>query len=335
MDNTNGFNQPSDFENDFSPLNENVVQRDYTRPNVQGNIDSSPIEEAVVIPPSFEDLNQSFQQNLGGEQQEQMQQEDTRKVWGSENPMSSGNPYVEELDNKDKKKAAEMMSETIIDGYAKVWAFGERVVKINPNKVEKLMRNGEIHPDLVLPVQGQQMWIMDYIQEYNSQIDGIFTVSEDFRTTVKPILTRVLMKRNVGMTDEQALLYHVAMDSGTKLVMGYNAYSQQKEMLSIWKDMSLQGAYTNTPQRPTPQEEAPKQAQPKAQEEAPQPTREYIEPDEVKREPVVEYAEVEVVEPKKTTKEKGTTMPDFGNESILQQMEDIAKKDRLRKRPRK
>ena len=81
-----------------------------------------------------------------------------------------------------------------------------------------------------------------------------------------------------------------------------------------------------TQSAPPPPREQTRQEEPQAQPQQ-EPKREYVEPDEVKEKPVVEeYAEVEVVKeptPKRATT-RPTTMPEFGNESILQQMEDIA-----------
>lgn len=316
MDN-NGFNANAEFENDFSPLNENVVQRDYTRPNVQGMVDGSPIEEAVVIPPTFEDLNQSFQTNLNGAEMETEQQGDGRKVWGTNEEQSSANPYTENLDKKDQKKASEALVDAVLDGYTQLNQFANKLIQFNPNKIQKAISDGEIDGNLQIPIQGQQIGVLDYINEYNKQTEGVIGVSDEFKDKVRPVMVRVFQKRNIGMTDEQLLAYYFGVDIVQKGAMVYSLRGQNAALLEQLKSMS---SVTSSPpprqQAQEPQQQAPQQ----------EPQREYVEPDEVKVER--DYVEAEVVEAKpkaQPKKPKPTSgLPAFGDESVLQHMEDLA-----------
>lgn len=332
MDNNNGFNQETEFENDFSPLNENVVQRDYTRPNVQGQVDATPIEEATIIPPSFEDLNQSFQQNLNGQDQEYSQNTDERKVWGQdEDGFGSANPYQENLDKKDQKKASTAAAEAILDGYAQLKAFSNRFIQFPTSKIQKLINEGLIDKDLLIPVQGQMIPLMDYIEEYNKQCSGIITVTDEFRDKVLPVLVRVLQKRNIGLTDEQLLAYYFGMDIIQSAITIYNLRGTITQSIEEMKVLSA--TIQSNPQsrnQYTKQEENVKEEPQEA------PKREYVEPEEYKEEPKVEYADIEVVEePKPKKASTKVKMPEFGNESILQQMEDIANGGKGNRRKRK
>ena len=316
MDN-NGFNANAEFENDFSPLNENVVQRDYTRPNVQGMVDGSPIEEAVVIPPTFEDLNQSFQTNLNGAEMETEQQGDGRKVWGTNEEQSSANPYTENLDKKDQKKASEALVDTVLDGYTQLNGFANKLIQFNPNKIQKLISDGEIDGNLQIPIQGQQIGVLDYINEYNKQTEGVIGVSDEFKEKVRPVMVRVFQKRNIGMTDEQLLAYYFGVDIVQKGAMMYSLRGQNTALLEQLKSMS------NVPSSPPPRAQ---QQEPQQQAPQQEPQREYVEPDEVKVER--DYVEAEVVEAKpkaQPKKPKPTSgLPAFGDESVLQHMEDLA-----------
>jgi len=317
MDN-NGFNADVEFENDFSPLNENVVQRDYTRPNVQGVVDGSPIEEAVVIPPTFEDLNQSFQTNLNGAEMETEQQGDGRKVWGTSEEQSSANPYTENLDKKDQKKASEALVDAVLDGYSQLNGFANKLIQFNPNKIQKLISDGEIDGNLQIPIQGQQIGVLDYINEYNKQTEGVIGVSDEFKEKVRPVMVRVFQKRNIGMTDEQLLAYYFGVDIVQKGAMMYSLRGQNTALLEQLKSMS---AVPSSPPPRQQQQEAPQQQAPQQE-----PQREYVEPDEVKVER--DYVEAEVVEAKpkaQPRKPKPTSgLPSFGDESVLQHMEDLA-----------
>lgn len=319
MDNNVGFNADAEFENDFSPLNENVVQRDYTRPNVSGMVDSSPIEEAVVIPPTFDDLNQSFQTNLNGAEMETEQQGDGRKVWGTSDEQSSANPYTENLDKKDQRKASEALVEAVLDGYTQLNSFANKLIQFNPNKIQKLINEGEIDGNLQIPIQGQEIGVLDYINEYNKQTEGVIGVSDEFKDKVRPVMVRVFQKRNIGMTDEQLLAYYFGVDIVQKGAMVYSLRGQNSALLEQLKTMSV-GRSTPPPQRPQPQQEAPQQPQQ-------EPQREYVEPDEVK--PKTDFVEAEVVEvkakaPRQTKKPTSDGLPTFGDVSVLQHMEDLA-----------
>lgn len=319
MDNNVGFNADAEFENDFSPLNENVVQRDYTRPNVQGMVDGSPIEEAVVIPPTFDDLNQSFQTNLNGAEMETEQQGDGRKVWGTSEEQSSANPYTENLDKKDQKKASEALVEAVLDGYTQLNQFANKLIQFNPNKIQKAISDGEIDGNLQIPIQGQQIGVLDYINEYNKQTEGVIGVSDEFKDKVRPVMVRVFQKRNIGMTDEQLLAYYFGVDIVQKGAMVYSLRGQNAALLEQLKSMS---SVTSSPP-PRQQAQEPQQQAPQPQQE---PQREYVEPDEVKVER--DFVEAEVVEAKpkaQPRKPKPTSgLPTFGDESVLQHMEDLA-----------
>ena len=60
MENTENVN--SEIIDDFSPLTQdNVIQRDYTKPNVDfSQVNATPIEEPVFVAPSFEDMDANW-----------------------------------------------------------------------------------------------------------------------------------------------------------------------------------------------------------------------------------------------------------------------------------
>jgi len=303
--------------NDFSPFNENVVERDYTRPNVQGVVDSTPIEEPIIIPPSFEDLNSSFQESFN-EESANMESSDNTPLGGG-----SANEAMNDLDNKDKKKASQAMVEAVLDGYSQLCGFGNKLVQISPKKIDKLVSEGQINPNVQIPVQGGSIRVADYFVEYNKTIDGVLSVDDEFKDKVRPVMTRVFMKRDIGMTDEQLLAYYFGVDLIQKGATIYTLTSQNKQLINSIIELSqnMKGAnqtYQSEPQRdyqepdPTPEREF---VEPN--------TREYSEPEEIKKDDGFE--EFQVVEEK--PKKQSPKMPDFGNKDILSEMENIAKQN--------
>lgn len=321
MDNNQGFTAETEYEDVFSPFNENVIERDYTRPNVTGQVDASPISEPIVIAPSFEELQSAFQSDLDGDNSPSMGSD------GGEPWQGNANESMTELDNKEKRQASKAMVDAVLDGYQQLWGFANQQIKINPKKVNKLVKEGEINIGLNIPVQGGSMPVLQFIDVYNKELDGLINVDDDFIAKVKPVMQRVFMKRNIGMTDEQLLGYYFGIDVITKAATLFSVSKQNKELLESFKEMSI-GA-------PPPQQRAyeePKSASSERTYEEPTSQREYKEPEEKKAPTKSEYEEVEIIEvkPKRaTTKPKADSgLPQFGDADLLAHMESIANKDK-------
>ena len=337
------------FTSAFSPLEENVTQREYTRPKVQIE-DISPIEEPVIAIPSFEELDQNFKTQLGEE--DPSGSADPRKVWGSDSEPSNANPYVENLDKKEQKMASQAMVEAIMDGYSGLKRWSNNLVKLDANKIKKAINNGEIDGNIAIPIGGgQTVPLMQYVEMYNSETSEVIGMSEEFKEKVSPVLLRVLMKRGIGMTDEQLLAYYFGMDLITTGAQIFALRSQNNALIAQLKEMSENGTAPRTnPVAESPQTNSEPQPEPQPIRSTPsqEPTIEYLEPEEVvkpqtKREV---YTQVEIIddlqpEPSKTTRAKksrvvkSTAVPQFGNDTeILNHMEQIAKAEAKKGTPR-
>ena len=333
-----GFGATSELSDNFSPLMESVNQKSYTRPNV-GVADATPIEEPIIIPPTFEQLESGFQASMN----ENEVPVDDRKVWGQGEDASSANPYVENLDKKDQRTASAAMVEAVLDGYSQLNSFANKLVQFNINKVQKSIRDGEIDPNLLIPVSGTPMTPIEYMEEYNAQTKDVISVSDEFKDKVRPVMLRVFMKRNIGMTDEQLLGYYFGVDLLTKGAMVFGLRSQQKELIDSLKEMSAghtqppQSApsqFENTTTQNTTQERVYEQPKPTPEPDRESvretPKREFVEPEEVKVQE--EFQDAQVVDPilneEPIVRSRASSkMPKFGNESILNQMEQIASKE--------
>lgn len=153
MENQNQNTPPQEqgFTSAFSPLEENVTQRDYTRPKVQIE-DINPIEEPAFVIPTFEELDQNFKTQLG--EDDPSGGSDPRTVWGANQETSSANPYVENLDKKEQKMASQAMVEAILDGYSGLKKWSNNLIKLDPNKIKRAINNGEIDGNIAIPVGG-------------------------------------------------------------------------------------------------------------------------------------------------------------------------------------
>lgn len=341
--------QETGFTTSFSPLEENVVQRDYTRPNVKIE-DVTPIEEPTFSMPSFEELDSNFRQQLGEE--DPSGSADPRQVWGADEPAGSANPYTENLDKKEQKMASQAMVDAILDGYAGLKNYSNRFVKIPTARLEKMIRNGEIDPNIMIPLgDNQSVPLMRYVEMYNAETEGTISMSEEFKEKVSPVLLRVLMKRNIGMTDEQLLAYYFGTDLVMTGMQVYGLMNQNKALLNQLKDMTEARGYSPEPAKASkPSAYADPEPEPEPSPEpppvVPSGTVEYFEPEEApevqKKAPAESFTQFEVLddlqpEPVKTRAKKSRVveskpMPEFGDAELLAHMENVAKSSNRRRK---
>lgn len=357
-------NNEQGFTTSFSPLDENVVQRDYTRPKVQIE-DSAPIEEPQFAVPSFEELDNNFKSQLG--EDDPSESVDTREVWGREEEVSSANPYVENLDKKEQKRASQAMVDAVLDGYGSLKKWSNNLIKLDPKKIKKAINDGEIDGTIGIPLGGGQVVpLLDYVDMYNEETSEAISMSDEFREKVSPVLLRVFMKRGIGMTDEQLLAYYFGMDIITTGAQIFALRSQNNALIAQLKEMSDSGnkpiPNTTKEELSTEPENEDEPTSPRTPPPSPSPQEtqyseerptEYYEPEEVatntpaKRNRNTEFTQVEVLddlqpEPtvKKTRKSriiKSSNIPQFGDDTeLLNNMEKIARQESQRgKRKRK
>lgn len=322
MENTENVN--AEILDDFSPLTqENVIQRDYTKPNVDfSQVNANPIEEPVFVAPSFEDMDSQWNSK---------KVEDAQIV----DEKSSANPYTENLDKKDQRKASAALVEALLDGYTQLNRFGNKLVQFNPEKIQNMMRSGEIDPDLTIPINGRNVGVLDYVNAYNEETSSVISVDDDFKDKVRPLLIEEFMERNIGMTRLQLIGYYFGTDILTKGTLIYSLRKQNQAVL----DSLVEISQNNRP-APTPQASRVQQSEPERDPEPVKSSREFVEPEE-------EYAIIEEFEPAVEVRSanddvkrsrKPQAGPKFGDSEILAQMESIAQGDgasKRRGRPRK
>jgi len=316
-------NQDVEFLDDFSPLMENVVQRDYTKPSVDVPNDFTPIDEPMFTQPSFDEINETYQNSLnGGESATNESGGQGGSDFGG-GDFGSANPSMEQLDSKDQRVAAKAMVEAVLDGYTQLNRFGNKLVQFSPDKVDEMMRNGEIDPNISLPIDGQNVGIGEYINEYNKQVGDVISVSEEFKNKVRPVMTRVFMKRGIGMTDEQLLMYYFGIDIITKGAMIVGLRKQNANLIENLKQITSEGATAPKPEPKKKKEKPVEKQYVEPTDEGYDTGREYVEPEEVKQKPVEDFVDAEVIV-ERPVKPKTSSMPEFGDSDILSHMEEVA-----------
>lgn len=222
-------------DNDFSPLDAPVKQRSYTQHKFTNDGEAvEDLPEPNFEAPTFHDFD-----NVEEQPQE---------------PERVFNESYSELDGKEKTLGAEMMAEMALDMYSTGCGFLGKVPQISEGKLDQLIADGEINPEITLQTESGNLPIKEFAREYNDSIKEAFVVTDDFKEKVKPPLIRVFKKRGIGMTDEQLLMYYFGQDIAVK---GIQAFTLKKTANNILDSLKENTAALRDSQAPKP---APKPA---------------------------------------------------------------------------
>tara|TARA_R110001632_G_scaffold212885_1_gene338886 strand:- start:1611 stop:2657 length:1047 start_codon:yes stop_codon:yes gene_type:complete len=301
--------QNEDFYSGFSPLDEPVKERSYTKGNVDSKGLEAELEEPTFDAPNFSDFD-----------------EETKEP-------STFNPAIDNLDKKEQLYATEQMVDTVLDVYGKAHLLANRVTKIKEDKVAKAMEDGEIDPSLEVPIDnmGNSLGLMDYVQEYNSQLSDAIKLEDDFVEKVKPPMIRVFQKKGLAMTDEQFLAVAFGTDILTKGAMIFQLVKQNNKLFSMWKEQSnfVPKSKPSKPSNSSSTPPPPPTPTPQPSENTPPPTPTFSEPEEFSAESMVgdmtgmkENSNFENSKP-------SDGMPIFGDKNILSDMEKLARQEEV------
>jgi hypothetical protein len=301
--------QNEDFYSGFSPLDEPVKERSYTKGNVDSKGLEAELEEPTFDAPNFSDFD-----------------EETKEP-------STFNPAIDNLDKKEQLYATEQMVDTVLDVYGKAHLLANRVTKIKEDKVAKAMEDGEIDPSLEVPIDnmGNSLGLMDYVQEYNSQLSDAIKLEDDFVEKVKPPMIRVFQKKGLAMTDEQFLAVAFGTDILTKGAMIFQLVKQNNKLMTMWKEQSnfVPKSKPSKPSNSSSTPPPPPTPTPQPSENTPPPTPTFSEPEEFSAESMVgdmtgmkENSNFENSKP-------SDGMPIFGDKNILSDMEKLARQEEV------
>lgn len=299
-----------DFYSGFSPLDEPVKERAYTKGNVDSKGLEAELEEPTFDAPNFSDFDQE------------------------EKEPSTFNPAMDNLDKKEQMYATEQMVDTVLDVYGKAHLLANRVTKIKEEKIAQAMESGEIDPSLQVPIDdmGNSLGLMEYVQEYNTQLSDAIKLEDEFVEKVRPPMIRVFQKKGLAMTDEQFLAVAFGTDILTKGAMIFQLVKQNNKLMSMWKEQSnfvpkskSKSSTTNTP--PPPPSDAPT-PQPSPQ-PTPTPEPTFVEPQEFSAESMVN----DMTGLKETSSFENNpqtdSMPQFGDPSILAKLDELSKTNKV------
>jgi len=256
------YTEPEEKGGDFNPLNDRVNEKPYSRLNVKTSADSlnRPIQEPFFTPPPMNE-------NVTGEKSTSSGSGGSKS---GPNPADSFNPQMNDIPAGEKAKASEHVAAMIMQGYEFVNQLANKGLMFSEKRLMKLQQSGEIDlANTAIPydMEGNLMPASEYIQTYNEQQQDAFKVSDEFKAEVTPVLTRVLQKRGVGMTDEQFLMFMFGKDIAIKGVQFVAIRSQMNQIIALMKESHARGATAPPPPAPQPTYAAPDNREPEYEEE--------------------------------------------------------------------
>ena len=188
---------------DYNPFAQSVEEKAYRTPKVETSPLIGDIGEPVFERPTLSELMK--------ENQEQVSEDGL----GSQDALAQGE--LNELPDKQKEEAAKGLVEQTLNIYTLGCKGMGYLAKIKEDKVDKLAKDGLIDMNLRVPVDAYtSVSIPQIVQGFNSEIQETFEVTDEFKDSVRPAMTRVFVKRGWGVTDEQQLLLAFGMDIAQK-----------------------------------------------------------------------------------------------------------------------
>lgn len=207
--------QPDNNGSDYDPLlQSNVKQRDYTG-GMSNAGSGSPTQPVGSIP------EPDFNQRPSG--------------FGTVPPDQKDNRFeaLGDLPPGEKAKTSEALADIIVDFWCtNIPKLATQLATVSDNKLNRMAMKGEINTQLTINVpEVGAMTVRQYFTAMRHQVEAGFQVKEEWKQEVKPILTRVLAKKNWGVTDEQQLLYMAGSQVVPLIFAAIQVNQSNKELL--------------------------------------------------------------------------------------------------------
>lgn len=233
----------------YNPFLDNVNEKPYS----QVKVDASASQMYNPIPePSFGGASMSAGEDVYGK----LNGDVGGGSAGASMGMSVGGG---EMNEQDKKMAAEQLAKMLVDVYGEIKNLSNNLLLISPKKIKKLEQEGEIDTSVQIPLGGQPVTIGEFVEQYNEQTKGTLSLSKEFKKEIMPPLTRVLQKKGAGLTDESLVIYLFGKDivmSGAiiyqhRMVIN-DAIDTMKEYSQAYKQNNGQASAPAPASAPTP-----------------------------------------------------------------------------------
>lgn len=248
----NEYMEPEEIGGEYDPMGTPINEKPYTKPNVK--INPKDLQEDIPVP--------SFQAPLIDLDKPKF--EDVTQPAPKKEPL---NREMNDLPKKDKQMAASHVANMIMQVYEGLNVLAGKGMVFNEKKLNRLQQEGEVDFSILVKkdyTSNQNITAAEFIQDFNSQNENALKVTKEFKEEVTPILERVLVKRGVGMTDEQMLIFLFGQDIAIKGGQFLQARTQMSQIIEMLREQTqemksgnFRSQMPNTPPPPPSPQPAP------------------------------------------------------------------------------
>ena len=219
--------EKGDFEGtngNYNPYDKDVFEREYATPKTAEGLTDDIPEPDFNSNPSFEDLMNDTKAN---EEEEP-------------SPFDNPNPAVNDLPPQEKQFATEQMVDTVLDTYESLHLILQKFVQFSEDKLNELIINDEVDPNTIIPTEGGEMSLQEFVASYNEQATEVMSYDKSFGQKVRPAMVRVFLKKGWSMTDEQFLLFAIGQEVLTKTTQFIGLKKSMSTTMGMIKDMHVE-----------------------------------------------------------------------------------------------
>jgi hypothetical protein len=234
-----------DIVGDQTKLNKAIPKAEHRAPRIDLDDDSGSFGSYQEQPASGGGGNSGGGGGYAGASSQQAEQE----------PF---NPEFYEMPEGEQDESSLQTAIALVNMYCGVKLGVPKMIAISERRMKKMHKDGEINMYMILPRRlgsVDSISVQDLVKECNEKMVKPFETSEEFKSSVTPILARILKKNGLAMTDTQLLCLLVAQDLAVTAQAAIMAFGARRDTLDLMREamgFHQQQPPVNRPSQPMP-----------------------------------------------------------------------------------
>ena len=231
----------------WTPFDGDVIQRDYAT----GETEGASVNPNNIPEPDFKSDVDTFE--LPPE--DDSTSNDIEESTTTSTQVETKDETPSEIVTKDDSDNA---ADSIIEGYEMAHLVAKEMMQYSEKDIRKKQKQGKLNVEAEIEtrrpltdeektqcknngVQAPTSIVVkqstySVIGSYNEGLQQVLTVSDEFKEEVKPLLSKLLQEKGVGMSDTNRLIMIVGKDVVQKGIMVYSLLAEMKYNLETLKD---------------------------------------------------------------------------------------------------
>mgnify|MGYP001809971311 CR=1 FL=1 len=227
-------------DEEFDPINEPKIERDYTKGNIHVDdqekghlhIPEPELSDAGSAGGSFgpdEDLDTGGGFDFGAGGGGQTRPRNPRGEGRA--PREPKNESLGDISPASKRKAARETAAALLDAYCVIIpGLFSSVSKFKTSKLNKLALEGKLNPFMPFGAAGT---FSDHVRQHNAAIDRAFEVSQETREAIREPLEEVLLEQGLALTATQRLMLAVGQHLAGCAIQCISIIQSNKEAINF------------------------------------------------------------------------------------------------------